>query len=262
MKIKAVLGIIAVLLYCGTALAQDDAHDGTKENIRLFQSFFEDAHVTPEPYIDGEFDYSYYDNVLEADYYTFALRMGLPLNPETELHFRLGIATLDPDGASSETSITDLYLGGRHLLMDRTTKVAAGGYVTIPTGKEEAWQDNFDAGIYTALRHPLDKGIVLTGTIGLMYTEKYDSIPGPGGFGRNNDHEATLRIGGGAIYEYTDEVNFVGEAVMESRHDYMLLTGGIDYAIDRKSSLRAALGVGVDTGAPDMRAMLSYFFLF
>lgn len=255
MKIKALLGIIAVLLLSGTAFAQD----GAKGNVRLFQSFFEDAHVTPEPYIDGEFDYSYYDNNLEADYYTFALRAGLPLNPQTEMHFRLGVATLDPDGASSETSITDLYLGGRHILFDRTTKVAAGGYVTIPTGKEEAWQDNFDAGIYTALRHPLDRGIVLTGTIGLMYTEKYDSIPGAG---RGNNHEATLRIGAGAIYEYTDEVNFVGEAVMESRHDYMLLTGGMDYAIDRKSSLRAALGVGVDDAAPDLRAMLSYFYMF
>ncbi len=251
MKIKAVPGIIALLLFWGTAYAQDD----TIGNVRLFQSFFEDAHITPEPYLDGEFDYSYYDNNLEADYYTFALRAGLPLNPKTELHFRLGVATLDPDGASSETSITDFYVGGRHLLIDRETKVSAGGYVTIPVGKEEAWQDNFDAGIYSALRHPLDRGIVLTGTIGLMYTEKYDFIT-------NNDHEATLRIGAGAIYEYTDDVHFVGEAVMESRHDYMLLTGGIDYSIDRKSSLRAALGVGVDNAAPDLRAMLSYFFMF
>jgi len=251
MKIKALLGIIVLFLLCGTAFAQDPA----KGNVRLFQSFFEDAHVTPEPYIDGEFDYSYYDNALEADYYTFAMRAGLPLNPQTELHFRLGVATLDPDGASSETSITDFYLGGRHLLIDRETKVSAGGYVTIPVGKEDAWQDNFDAGVYTALRHPLDRGIVLTGTIGLMYTEKYDFIT-------NNGHEATLRIGGGAIYEYSDDVHFVCEAVMESRHDYMLLTGGIDYAIDRKSSLRAAVGVGVDTAAPDMRAMLSYFYMF
>ena len=251
MKIKAVLGIIAVLLFWGTASAQDD----TKGNVRLFQSFFEDAHVTPEPYLDGEFDYSYYDNDLEADFYTFAMRAGLPLNPQTELHFRLGVATLDPDGASSETSITDFYIGGRHILFDGETKVSAGGYVTIPIGKEEAWQDNFDAGLYSALRHPLDRGIVLTGTIGLMYTEKYDRWT-------NNNHEATLRIGGGAIYEYTDDVHFVGEAVMESRHDYMLLTGGIDYAIDRKSSLRTALGVGVDSSAPDLRVMLSYFFMF
>lgn len=250
MKSKVMLGILLVLTVCSTSYAQNE----TKGDIRLFQSFFEDAHITPEPYLDGEFDYSYYDfNRADLGVYQLALRLGLPINPKTEIHGRMGMVHVDPDNGS-ETGISDLYIGGRHLIIDRETKVTAGGFITIPIGREKTWENNFDAGIYSALRHPVSEEIVLTGTIGLVYTEK------PLQFG--DDHEAILRLGGGAIYQYSNEVSFIGEAVIESRYDYMLLSGGMDYKFDRKSSIRGALGVGVDDGAPDAQVLLSFFIMF
>ena len=247
MRLKAITAILAALLISGTAHAQNE----TKGDIRLFQSFFEDAHITPDLYLDTEFASSYYDNrIADAWLYELAWRMGVPLNPSTELHGRLGLVHADPDNGS-ETSISDLYLGGRHLFIDQETKVSAGGFVTIPTGKEETWQDNFDVGAYTALRHPVSSEVVLTGTIGLIFTEKY-----------SRDHETTLRLAGGAIYDYSSKVSFLGEAVIETRYDYILLSGGIDYKFDRKSSLRCGLGVGVDDGAPDIQVLLSFFWVF
>lgn len=251
MKAKAILGILALLSICTAAYAQD----GTKGDIRLFQSFFEDAHITPDPYIDTEFGYSYYDTVGDnSDLYQLGVRGGMAIHPKTELHARLGMVHADYDHNGSETSLSDLYLGGRHLFFDEETKVSAGGYITLPTGREETGEDNFDIGAYSALRHPMTSEVVLTGTIGLVYTEK------PWQF--NKDHKAVLRLAGGAIYQHNEDLSFIGEGVIKSRYDYMLLSGGVDYKFDRKSSIRGAMGVGVDDDAPDFQMLLSFFFMF
>ncbi len=254
MKAKAILGILALLSICTAAYAQD----GTKGDIRLFQSFFEDAHITPDPYIDTEFDYSYYDfDRGNFDLYQLGVRGGMAIDPKTELHARLGLVHADPGmvhanrGRGSETSLSDLYLGGRHLFFDEETKISAGGFVTLPTGREETGEDNLDIGAYSALRHPLTSEVVLTGTIGMLYTEKYDK-----------DHETILRLAGGAIYQHNEDLSFIGEGVVKSRYDYMLLSGGVDYKFDRKSSIRGAMGVGVDDDAPDFQMLLSFFFMF
>ena len=139
------------------------------------------------------------------------------------------------------------------MVIDQATKVALGGFITVPTGKEEALEDNFDVGVYGAFRHPLEWGIVATGTVGLVYTER------PRWF---DDHETILRLSGGAIYPHTENLHFVAEAVFESRYDYMLFSGGLDYRLDQKSHLRGSLGFGVDNGAPDILATLAYFFIF
>ena len=263
MKIKMTLWILMLAMTCGTAYAQDH----TKGNIRLFQSFFEDAHVTPDPYLDAEFDYSYYDAFgMDTGLYQLALRFGLPITPITEIHARLGMVHINPDNGS-ETDITDLYIGGRHLFIDRETQVSGGAFITIPTGNMQTWGDNFDVGVYSALRHPIDYGLVLTGTTGIIYTEKYsgfgffddfDSVV----FSRRNDHKTILRLGGGIIYEHTPQINFIGEAVYKSRYNYKLISGGMDYAFDRKGSIRGAFGIGLDDGAPDFQVLLSLFIMF
>ena len=118
---KIILAATAFLLIFTTAHAQQD----TKGDIRLFQSFFEDAHVASELYLDGEFTYSYYDTPFQGedyDLFDLGLRAGFPVNPETELHMRLGIVHLDMTD-NSETSVSDLYLGGRHMLIDRECKI-------------------------------------------------------------------------------------------------------------------------------------------
>jgi hypothetical protein len=263
MKIKTIIGICIAVMICGTANAQDP----TKENIRLFQSFFQDAYVTPNPYLDAEFDYQYYDTFgMDTDLYQLAFRVGLPIDPKTELHARLGMVHISPDNGS-ETSLSDLYIGARHMFIDRETKLSGGAFVTIPTGKQETWEDNLDFGVYTALRHPLEHGFVLTATTGLIYTEKYsgfgfrDDFDGRM-FGRSSDHKTILRLGGGMIYEHNEKVNLIGEAVYKSRYDYKLISGGIDYAFDRKTSIRGALGLGLDDGAPELQVLLSTFIRF
>ncbi len=273
MKRTIILAILCLLMVPCTAYAQGE----TRDNVRLFQSFFEDAHVTPDLYMDLEFNYSYYDfQGVDSGLYQTALRVGLPINPQTELHTRLGMVHADFDNGS-ETSLSDLYIGGRHMIIDEVTQMSAGAFATFPTGKAETGEDNFDVGLYTALRHPVDYGIVLTGTAGLIYTEKFfpsrfgvigrgpgngedTAIDAPGNF--DGDHKAVLRLGSGAIYKHSDAVHFIGEAVYKSRFDYLMLTGGMDYAIDRKSSLRAAIGVGVDDGAPDVMVSLGCFIRF
>ena len=253
MKTRIILGAFALIMICSAAYAGDLA----KGNIRLFQSFFEDAHVTADIYLDTAFKYEHFDFLgFDFDLYNLTLRAGLPISRDTEIHGALGFVYASPDNGSSEKGVSDFYFGGRHLVYNQVTKVSVGGFVTIPTGREKTGQDNFDTGIYSALRHPLDEKIVLTGTVGLVYTET------PYMTRMDDDHEAILRLGGGAIYQQSDQLNFIGEIVYKTRYDYMVITGGLDYAFDRKSSIRCALGFGLDNGAPDLQFQLSGFIMF
>ena len=258
MKIKIIVGALALMLFSSIGFAQDE----TKGQVRLFQNFFEDAYITPELYLEAQVNYRYFDDwgllapgFDSYDRYGFKVRAGLPVGPKTEVHGSLGLIHVDPGADNgSETSVTDLYLGARHLLVDEATKVSVGGFVTLPTGQEDAWEDNTDFGVYGAARHPLEWGVVATGTVGLYYLESPPSF--------NRDHKTVLRLSGGAIYEWYDNLHVIGEVVSESRHDYLLFSGGFDYTLDPRTHVRGNVGFGVDDGAPDIEVTLSYLFLF
>jgi len=52
------------------------------------------------------------------------------------------------------------------------------------------------------------------------------------------------------------------ELNIRTEGDYILLSGGLDYALQGGGRLRGALGLGVDNGAPNFALRGGYYFGF
>ena len=243
------------------------------DNIHLFQSFFEDAPITTSLYVDFGLDYKSYD---KGRVYSIGAQGGYPVTPKIELnmafHILYGDYYSDYNGyysrlyddpydydygdawndswdaafGDNEIGISDLYIGGKYNIIDEIVKVTAGGFVTIPVGTEDVGQGNFDFGVNCSLRHSLREDIVLTGTGGIVFLEEPDTT--------------SIQFGAGCIYSYSDQMHLVGEFIFKTEVDFMMFSGGIDYMLNSGNSLRSALGIGTDDGAPDYELSVSYCF--
>ena len=71
--------------------------------------------------------------------------------------------------------------------------------------------------------------------------------------------ETSMEIGSGLIYPLDKQMNIVGELVIKSEFDYMMLSGGLDYKTV-KGRIRGAIGLGLDDGpaCPDFQIMAGY----
>ena len=153
------------------------------------------------------------------------------------------------------SGISDILIAGRYNLKPDETKISAGGFITLPIGEEKVGQSNLNFGAFGALRHPLESGMVITGTLGIDFSE----VPKRGG--DDSDYETSLNIGGGVIYPHSDQLSIIGEIGLRTEGDFFLLSGGVDYNIT-SGRVRGALGVGLDDGAPDVMLLGSYLFQF
>ena len=77
-----------------------------------------------------------------------------------------------------------------------------------------------------------------------------------------DDRELSLLLGAGAIYPINAQINIIGEVNFRSNVDFIFLTGGVDYKFFRGDRLRGVLGIGLDDGAPDFSATVSYLLPF
>lgn len=246
MKFRALLVAIMCFFAANSKVAQAQTNDDT----HLFQTYFEDASVNRNTYIQPYFAYADFD-------YVSTIQLGAHFMFPIEGRFQLG-GELSFINASysdryysgyydnSESGISDLKIVGRYSLdVSGPTKVALGAYLTLPTGKPELGQDRVDFGFFAAVRHPLSNRLVLTGT-GML--ESLDNGPG---------HDVGLLIAGGLIYQASSTVNLVGEIDVRTERDRSMLTGGVDYNTGG-GRLRGALGLGLDSGAPDIMLFAGY----
>ncbi len=144
--------------------------------------------------------------------------------------------------------------------------------MTLPIGDENIAQGKLNFGAFGALRHPMENGMVITGTVGLDFDEtKEITYEAPtfngttftgGGFKEETKYKTSFVLGGGVIYRTNDQLNVVGEFTMKTEVDYMLLSGGADYYMQEGIRVRGALGIGLDDGAPDFLIMGSTLFSF
>jgi hypothetical protein len=223
----------------------------TLDDVRLFQTFFEDAAVAETPYVEGFLTFADDD---DSDGLALGAQGAGQVNEKIEIGGRLEYRDLDPDRGDSETGLSDLAVYGRfHLDLD--IRATVGGVITIPIGDEDVGGDETNVGVFGAVRHPLDNGVVLTGALGLSSIEEEDR------FG-DDDRELSLLLAGGAIYELDDQFNLVGEVNVRTEEDVGLITGGLDYELSDSGRLRGALGLGFDDGSPDFNLQGGYLYLF
>ncbi|MBC2717479.1 MAG: hypothetical protein HF978_19400 [Desulfobacteraceae bacterium] len=221
--------------------------NSTFDHVHQFQSFFEDSPISSTLYMDTGLSYGDYDH---GSLFGLGTRGGYPILPKFEINGALNLLFVDFDHRDSESGLSDLYVGGKYNFYDEKTKMSAGGYITLPIGSEDVGQDNFNYGIYCALRHPVNNKVVITGTAGLSIIEHPWS----------SDDETSIALGGGCIYAESEQLYFIGELLIKTEIDYMMISGGMDYSLNNKNKIRSALGLGFDDGAPDVQLWLSFLF--
>jgi len=232
--------ILSNLVLLQFAFGQRTAND----NVRLFQTFFQDAAVAQQPFGEAALGYADFGPANSVD---LGVDAGLPVSPQFEVGVGLHFININPDFGDGNSGITDLPVFGKfHFPSRNGSQLSAGGFITLPIGSEDIGQGNFNFGGFGSLRHPLASNTVLTGTAGLNFLDI------------GNDREASLLVGGGLIYEMNPDLNFISELNLQTKTDASLLTGGIDYESGLNSHFRAVLGIGVDSGAPDFLLRVSF----
>ncbi|MEE4312550.1 MAG: transporter [candidate division KSB1 bacterium] len=226
------------------------------DNVRLFQSFYYDAVITPNTFAEAGLNYNDYEY---GSNFNVGAKGAYQINPQIDVTLGLDFVSFSPEEGDGESGLSDLMVVGKYNLMPEDTKVSVGAYVTAPIGEEKVGQGNLNYGAFGAVRHPLDNGMTITANAGLGFYE-YEE---PGDFEIDpitfeitetegeTKHESFFMLGAGAIYPMNDQMNIVGEFVMKTEFDYMMLSGGVDYLMGN-NHLRAALGIGLDDGAPDL----------
>ena len=131
--------------------------------------------------------------------------------------------------------------------------------ITLPIGSEDVGQGHLNFGGFGAVRHKLESGIVITGTVGLIFYEykTYEFNNQTYEYKEKKERDNYLNLGAGVIYPLNKQVCIVGEFSMQSEGDYSLLSGGVDYDLG-SGKVRGALGIGLDEGAPDLLIMGGY----
>src|SRR5690625_7584376 len=101
--------------------------------------------------------------------------------------------------------------------------------LTLPVGTEDIGYGNVDFGIFGAGRHAISDPVVLTGTLGINFLERW------GG------RETSRSLGAGVMYQTSRYFHLIGELVLESGTDYAILNAGAEYRRSHDLRLRASL---------------------
>ena len=263
MKYSALI-ICAAILVLLPALASGQV----SPDDRLLQRTEWDGAVVTGPYLEGQFRYQKWD---EAKGWmvgpTFA--MSIPNLPQLETGARAWLISMDPDGGSSETGISDIDLWGKYQFLDDPILLSAGIMFTLPTGGEKIihpWASGeFNFEIFGALRYYVTDIFALIGHTGIRINS--DADVKIGGVKGEIEGETQFEIGGGTIFEVTPELEILGElniateAYKDTDND-IELTGGANYSFSENFAGRGGIGIGFDDGAPDFELILGASALF
>jgi hypothetical protein len=252
--------IMLILVWLGLganfSLAQDT---NATDEVRLFQNFFQDAPIAVNPYGEGFFQYSTFDN----DFSTIdvAVQGALPVADKLQLGGGVGFRSISPGVGDGQSGISDLLVSGRYNVMPGPTSISVGAFATLPVGSEDIGEGTFDFSGFGSLRHYLPSGMALTGTFGLEFIEtktfRFNPITGQTQEGSNRD--TSVLIAGGLIYPTRNGINIVSELSIRTEGDFVLLTGALDYALKTGGRVRGGIGIGLDDGAPNFALRGGYF---
>ena len=243
-KHNLIISGMLILLFVGVSSGL--AKTGT-DNVRLFQSYFLDAPIAKTHHIQPGLSYAIGEN---TNILTLGANGGFAASNKLEILAGLNYINEKTEGLAAQDGLSDMALYARYKLSkSKDTQLAAGGIITLPIGSEDVGEGNFNFGAYSAVRHHLKGGMVITGNLALMF---YDA---------GDKHESSVEIGGGAIYPVDRQLSLIGELNIQSETDFMMISGGVDYNMGG-GHIRGAIGIGLDDGAPDFKIIGGYLLSF
>jgi hypothetical protein len=223
------------------------------DDVRLFQTYFQDAPVTGVAIGEGFFQYGTSDYGSAID---IGVQSLIPVGPQFQVGAGVSFESQNPKDQTDffgnkieldgESGITDITVAGYYQAMPGVTPISVGALLTLPIGSEDIGEGTFDFTFFGSLRHNTPSGLAITGTLGLEFFEVGD------------DRETSVLIAGGAIYPLQSGVSLVGELNIKTEGDYMLLSAGADYPLASGGRLRGGIGLGLDDGAPDFLLQAGY----
>ena len=119
----------------------------------------------------------------------------------------------------------------------------------------------FSVGAFGSLRYKLARGI-FAGHVGVRLNGDGMILGSP-----EIEGKSSASVGVGYIHPISDQTTLVGEAVFESKRfdradsDFRVL-GGINWRIQNRGMIRAAVAIGLADGAPDTQVLAGYAFQF
>jgi hypothetical protein len=246
----------ALLLNVGLSQAQTKYET---DNVRLFQTFFQDAPIAENPYGEGFFQYSAFDG--DQSSIDLAVQAGFPVAPKIQLAGGLGFRSVDVPGGG-ESGITDLTVSGRYHVLPGPTAISVGGLIDLPIGSEDVLEGTFDFSAFGSLRHHLPSNLVITSTFALEFTEVKAAKLNPRTGKLEDDRQTGALIAGGLVYPFPSGLNLVTELNIRTEGDFVLLTGALDYKLKTGGRVRGGIGIGLDDGAPNFAIRGGYFLEF
>ncbi|MEE9425613.1 MAG: hypothetical protein V3V18_11660 [Methylococcales bacterium] len=223
----------------------------TMDNIRLFDSFFQDAAIPDSPYIEGVFEY---DDFNAGALIPFGVRGGLPIFEQFDIGASFGGIHVDPDRVDSETGVSDFTLVARyHILEFKPVSVTAGMRFDIPTGDSDVGADTLEYEAFGAVRYPVLDKLVITGHAGLGYVEPTD-----------DDGDFSLFLSTGAIYEVNNKLHVIAEFSGDTEREVGFFDAGVDYEVIPNGRIRVAFGAGFgdDNRAPNFTFQSGFLYNF
>jgi hypothetical protein len=245
---RVLLAGAVLLLNIGLSQAQTKYET---DNVRLFQTFFQDVPIAELPYGEGFFQYSAFDGDVSS--IDLAVLAGIPVADKIQIAGGLGFRSVDVPGGG-ESGITDLAISGRYHVLPGPTAISVGALATLPIGSEEVFEGTFDFSAFGSLRHHLPSSLVITSTFALEFIEVKT--------GRDSDRDTGALIAGGLVYPFPSGLNLVTELNIRTKGDYVLLTGALDYKLQSGGRVRGGIGIGLDDGAPNFAIRGGYFLEF
>ncbi len=211
----------------------------TQDGVRLIKNFFIDAVTPTSTFVAGSLGFSDFDSGSRTDLST---KGGMPINNDIDFGMQWRHISNDLDGADETSGLNALELNSRYFfkIPNSPISMSAVGLITLPVGEKKVGGDQFNFGAFAAARYPVQDNLVITANLGLL------SLDLPKG------REISVHMAAGTIFILEPKVGLIGELTIQTEEEYSALSVGADYQLISNISVRPALAVGLDDGAPDL----------
>lgn len=248
----------------GTTPPADDTggqRQGSSSADRLFLNFIEDGTIVDNQWWEGNLVYAEGE---AADATLLSGQVAFQPWRDLELGARVAFGSTDTQGPIPEgTGATDLDVWAKYRFPPGArTEFTVGGVLTVPTGDESAGlgADAFGVSVFGAMRYRFRR-FVFSGNLGAQFNEDGRVL----GSGIDLDGQTAPFVGAAAMFFITDRITLVAEGRWRSERfegvgDDSQLLGGLDWHVSPRGVLRAAVGFGVSSAAPDVTILAGYAF--
>jgi len=242
---KQIIFFITLVILCLSLLADDLA-------VKPEFAYIEDARISEKLNFEGYIRINDHNNLNLAELHLLA---GIPVSAKLELGAEWGFLSyyFERDGFKDQTGQSDLLIFGKYNFYEEELLFTAGSFLTLPVGDEDIGQGNTNAGLWGSIRLPYSAEMELLTSLGIDYYEKYNNAG-------NSNYDSRLNIKAGVLYQLDEYFTLIPEMQVITSIDYSLLSLAIDYKLNKVGNMRAAIGLGLDDGAPDLLIQLGLLY--